>query len=159
MGDLFDFPGVVNTQNSTDSKHILEVKGAKIIIAGSGMMNGGRILHHLKNYLGQKNTILLIIGYQVEGSLGRRLHDGEKLVHIIGQELHVQADVRSCGAFSGHADYPRLMQWLHCFQSQPPQKVYVTHGEEHAAFSFANSIKEELMIPSDVPAYGTTVTV
>ena len=159
MGDLFSFPGVVNTESSNDSKHILEVKGPKIIIAGSGMMNGGRIMHHLRNYLGDKSTILLIVGYQVEGSLGRRLHDGEKLVHIYGQEVHVNADVRSCGAFSGHADYPRLMQWLHCFQAQLPQKVYVTHGEEHAAFSFSASIQHEMMIPSEVPVYGTTVSV
>jgi metallo-beta-lactamase family protein len=159
MGDLFNFPGVTYTANSTESKRILELRGPKVIIAGAGMMNGGRIMHHLRNYLHLKNTTVLIVGFQVEGSLGRRLHQGEKHVRIYGQEIDVQADIRSCGAFSGHADYPRLMQWLHCFQAQPPQHVYVTHGEEHAAFSFAQSIKQEMMLSSDVPIYGSTVSV
>jgi len=159
MGDLFNFPGVTMTRDSSESKAILEFRGPKVIIAGSGMMNGGRIMHHLKNYLHLKNTTVLIVGFQVEGSLGRRLHDGEKNVHIYGQEINVQADIRSCGAFSGHADYPRLMQWMHCFQAQPPQQVYITHGEEHAAFSFAQSVREELMLSSQVPEYGSTVTI
>lgn len=158
LGDLFDFPGVVATGSSTESKHILNVKGPKVIVAGSGMMNGGRIMHHLKNYLHLPNTIVMIIGWQVEGSLGRRLHQGEKLVKVYGQEIHVKAEIRSCGAFSGHADYPRLMQWLHCFQGQPPQHVYVTHGELNSAISFSESIENEASLTSSVPEYGSTVT-
>ncbi len=158
-GDLFSFPGLVSTPSSTESKHILQVKGPKVIVAGSGMMNGGRILHHLKNYLEQKTTILAIIGFQVEGSLGRRLHEGERDVKIFGQDVHVHGEVRSCGAFSGHADYPRLMQWLHCFQSQPPKQVYVTHGEERAAVAFSQSVQEQLNIPTTVPSLGDTVEI
>lgn len=159
MGDLFSFPGVVATQSAQESKNILHVKGPKIIVAGSGMMNGGRILHHLKNYLHKPNTTVLIIGYQVEGSLGRRLHHGDKVVKIYGHEVHVKAEVRSCGSFSGHADYPGLMQWLHCFAAQLPQKTYVTHGELNSAISFSQSIEEEFGIPSAVPEYGTSVEI
>ncbi len=157
-GDLFSFPGLRYTPTAEDSKGILRTQGAKVIIAGSGMMNGGRIMHHLKNYLGNRNTTLLIIGFQVEGSLGRRLHQGERSVKIYGQEISVNADVRSCGAFSGHADYPRLMNWLHCFQGSPPKHVYVTHGEISSATSFSQSITEHLGWESSVPAYGSSIT-
>jgi metallo-beta-lactamase family protein len=157
--DLFNFSGLSFTENSNDSKAILEVRGPKVIIAGSGMMNGGRIMHHLKNYLGLSNTILLIIGYQVEGSLGRRLHDKEKRVHIFGQELDVLADVRSFGAFSGHADYPRLMNWLNGFQHHTPRKIFVTHGELNSALSFSQSIEDQLGIASGVPQYGETIDI
>jgi metallo-beta-lactamase family protein len=155
--ELFSFPGLRFTQSSTESKEILRAPGPKIIIAGSGMMNGGRILHHLQNYIERKNTTLLIIGYQVEGSLGRQLHDGAKTVHIYGQELHVNAQVKSFGAFSGHADYPRLMNWLRCFAQQPPRRVFVTHGELNSAISFSQSIEEQLNISSGVPSYGEVI--
>lgn len=155
--DIFQFPGLHFTQNSTDSKAILDIPGPKVIIAGSGMMNGGRILHHLHNYLHIPTTTLLIIGYQVEGSLGRELHEGEKHVRIFGQEIEVRAHVKSFGSFSGHADYPRLMNWLHCFHEQPPRKVYVTHGELNSALSFSQSIEDQLGLASGVPEYGEVI--
>lgn len=155
--DLFHFPGLQFTERSAQSKAILDVKGPKVIIAGSGMMNGGRILHHLRNYLGKENTSVLIIGFQVEGSLGRQLHDGEKLVRIFGHEVPVRAQIKSFGSFSGHADYPRLMNWLHCFHDQPPRRVYVTHGELNAALSFSQAVEDQLGIASGVPSYGQSV--
>lgn len=158
-GELFDFRGLKYTQTADESKSILKVHGPKVIIAGSGMMNGGRIMHHLKNYLGDPKSELIIVGFQVEGSLGRRLHDGEKQVQIYGQEINVRANVKSCGAFSGHADYPRLMHWLNCFQNQPPAKVFVTHGEIKSAFSLAQSIETEMKIPSVVPEYASSVDI
>lgn len=157
--DLFHFDGLIYTEHSEESKQILEVKGAKVIVAGSGMMNGGRVLHHLKNYLGQKTTTLLIIGFQVEGSLGRRLHDGEKQIQIYGEEVSVEAHVKSFGAFSGHADYPRLMNWLNCFTHEPPRKVLVTHGELNSALAFSQSVEDQLGIASGVPQFGEEVDV
>ncbi len=158
-GDLFSFPGLRYTVSSDESKHILNVPGPKVVIAGSGMMNGGRILHHLMNYLEQSNTTVLIIGYQVECSLGRRLHDGEREVHIYGHPIHTKADIRSCGAFSGHADYPRLMHWMHCFAEKPPKRVFVTHGELNSALSFSQSVEDELSISSGVPEYAERVDI
>lgn len=155
--ELFNFPGLKFTRSATESKEILTVRGPKVIIAGSGMMNGGRILHHLRNYLGRRNTILLIIGFQVEGSLGRKLHDGERLVSIFGQEIQVEADVRSCGAFSGHADYPRLMHWLNGFSHHRPRKIFVTHGELNSALSFSQAIEDQMSIASGVPNYGQEI--
>jgi metallo-beta-lactamase family protein len=158
-GELFEFNGLKYTQTADESRAILRVPGPKVIIAGSGMMNGGRIMHHLKNYLEDPKSELIIVGYQVEGSLGRRLHDGEKDVHIYGQEVHVKASVKSCGAFSGHADYPRLMHWLNCFQNEPPAKVCVTHGEIKSAFSLAQSVQTEMNLTADVPEFGSSVDI
>jgi metallo-beta-lactamase family protein len=157
FGDLFSFPGLRYTPTSDESKNILKIPGPKVIIAGSGMMNGGRILHHLRNYLHLPNTTLLIVGFQVEGSLGRRLHDGEKHVNIYGIDINVKAQVKSCGAFSGHADYPGLMHWMHCFNGKPPKKVFVTHGELNSALAFSQSVEEELHLASGVPEYAETV--
>lgn len=157
--DIFSFPGLTFTERSAQSKEILNIHGAKVIIAGSGMMNGGRILHHLKNYLGHSNAMLLIIGYQVEGSLGRRLHEGDKNVHIFGQEVQVNAHVRSFGAFSGHADYPRLMHWLNGFQHNPPRKIFVTHGELNSALSFSAAVEEQTGISSGVPEYAESIDI
>lgn len=158
-GDLFSFSGLRFTVSSNESKHILDVPGPKVIIAGSGMMNGGRILHHLKNYLGSPTTTLLIVGFQAEGSLGRRLHEGEKHVRIFGQDVAVRAAVQSCGAFSGHADFPRLMSWMHCFSGKAPKHVFVTHGEEESATSFASSVASDMDVVSSVPYYGDTVDI
>lgn len=155
---LFRFPGLKFTQHSEESKAILRVPGPKIIIAGSGMMNGGRIMHHLKNYLSSPTTTLLIVGYQVEGSLGRKLHQGERFVNIFGTDINVNADVQSCGAFSGHADFPRLLNWIHCFTHQKPRKIFVTHGELNSALSFSQAIEDQLKIASGVPEYGETIT-
>ncbi|MBU6389557.1 MBL fold metallo-hydrolase [Patescibacteria group bacterium] len=157
--DFFRFSGLTFTEHGSESKQILDVPTPKIIIAGSGMMNGGRILHHLRNYLGKRNTILLIIGFQVEGSLGRHLHDGDRRVHIFGQEIDVHAKVQSCGAFSGHADYPRLVHWLQGFQHHPPRRVFVTHGELNSALSFSQAVEEQVGIASGVPEYGESVDI
>jgi metallo-beta-lactamase family protein len=155
--ELFNFPGLIFTEHSEESKAILEAPTPKVIIAGSGMMNGGRIMHHLRNYISISTTELLIIGYQVEGSLGRRLHDREREIRIFGQEYQVKAEVKSFGSFSGHADYPRLMHWLHGFSNHLPHKIYVTHGELNAALSFSQAIEDQIGIASGVPEYGEVV--
>ena len=157
--NLFRFPGLRLTESSEESKAIVTRKGAKVVIAGSGMMNGGRILHHLRNYLELPTTILLIIGYQVEGSLGRQLQDGAKQVQIYSAPINVRADVRSFGSFSGHADYPRLMQWLRGIHTPTPRRVFVTHGELNSALSFSQSIEEQLNIASGVPTFGERVEI
>lgn len=157
--EIFNFPGLTFTEHSEDSKDILNVPPPKVIIAGSGMMNGGRIMHHLKNYLGEPSTTLLIIGFQVEGSLGRKLHNKERLIHIFGNRIDVKAEIKSCGAFSGHADYPHLINWLNCFQQRPPRKIFVTHGELNSALSFSQAIEDQLGIASGVPEYGAQIDI
>ena len=100
--DLFDFPGLVLTMEAEESKKIHEIAPPKIIIAGSGMCNGGRIVHHLKNYLPSKNNTLLFVSYLAVGSLGRLLHNGEKLVSIMGEKIPVEAEIEKIGGYSSH---------------------------------------------------------
>jgi metallo-beta-lactamase family protein len=150
--DFFDFPGLHLTLTRSQSKAINDAKNPKIIIAGSGMMNGGRIKHHLIRYLGKKNAALFIVGYQVSGTLGRRLYEKEKRVRIFGQTVDVKAGVTSIGSFSAHGDQRKLLNWLKSARSLA-KRVYCTHGEEDAAVALATRVTEKLNIPADVPRF------
>ncbi|OGL73105.1 hypothetical protein A3E39_04395 [Candidatus Uhrbacteria bacterium RIFCSPHIGHO2_12_FULL_60_25] len=156
--DLLDFPGLHRTESRDQSKAINEAQRPKIIIAGAGMMNGGRIQHHLVRYLGDPKSTVLIIGYQAAGTLGRRLYSGEKHVDVLSERVTVKATVTSIGAFSAHADQKKLLTWLHEAKS-PPTRVYCTHGEEAAAAALATRITEDLGIQADVPRFEEMVTV
>lgn len=156
--DFFDFPGLRTTMTKEESKSINEAPKPKIIIAGAGMMNGGRIQHHLIRYLSDRKTTVLIIGYQAEGTLGRKLYNGEKRVRILGESVDVRASIISIGAFSAHGDQRKLVNWIKHGKT-PAKRVYCTHGEEHAAVALATRINEELGIPADVPRFEETVAV
>lgn len=159
MGDdLFSFPGLHKTETRDASKGINEAPWPKVIIAGSGMMNGGRILHHLVRYLGDPKCAVLIIGYQAAGTLGRRLYSGEKKVEILDERVTVKARIVSIGAYSAHADQKQLLKWIKTAERHP-RRVYCTHGEEAAADALASRVTEELGIPADVPRFGETVDV
>ena len=156
--DMFDFPGLKVCMTRDDSKAINEAPRPKVIIAGSGMMNGGRIQHHLVRYLGDKRSTVLIIGYQSSGTLGRRLYSGEKQVDILGEHVEVRANVVSIGAYSAHADQEQLLHWIKTAESLP-KHVYCTHGEEDASAALATMVTEQLHIPADVPRPGDTIEV
>ncbi|MFZ6015064.1 MAG: MBL fold metallo-hydrolase RNA specificity domain-containing protein [Patescibacteria group bacterium] len=155
---LFDFPGLKITKTRDESKTINQAKWPKVIIAGAGMMNGGRILHHLIRYLGDKKSTLLIIGYQAEGTLGRHLYRGEKLVHILDEAIEVKANVVCIGGYSAHADQQMLIDWINTAPN-PPGHVYCTHGEEDASAALATRITKDLGIPADVPRNGETINI
>lgn len=155
--DLFDFPGLHVSMSRDDSKRINDAERPKVIISGAGMMNGGRIQHHLVRYLGDKRSTVLIIGYQAEGTLGRKLYSGEKRVDVLGEHITVHARIASIGAYSAHADQHRLIEWVGEAESLP-KHVYCTHGEEDAAAALATRLTEELHVPADVPRLGDTVT-
>ncbi|MFH0819258.1 MAG: MBL fold metallo-hydrolase [Patescibacteria group bacterium] len=148
--DIFDFPGLVMTETTMESKKINLEKAPKIIIAGSGMCHGGRIRHHLKRYLGDFKNQVLIVGYQVSGSLGRQLLDHEKKVRIEGSEINVAAKIRAVGAYSAHADQPKLINWLEQF-SKKPKKIFITHGEMENATALADVIKQKMNIATEIP--------
>ncbi len=137
--DLFKFPLLKITASAEQSKMIKEVKGPKIIIAGSGMMEGGRIVHHAKEFLDESSTTLLMVGYQGQGTLGRKLFDGQRRVKIKGSMVSVQAHVVAIGAYSAHADQTALIEWLGQYKTKPSQ-VYLVHGEDDQATAFANKI-------------------
>jgi metallo-beta-lactamase family protein len=112
--------------SADDSKKINDLDSQAIIIAGSGMMTGGRILHHLKHNLWRKETSLVVVGYQSEGTLGRLLVDGKKRVKIHGEEITVRAKISTIGGFSAHADQDDLLRWL---KPTGTANIYMVHGE------------------------------
>ncbi|MFA6100299.1 MAG: MBL fold metallo-hydrolase [Patescibacteria group bacterium] len=155
---LFEFPGLKATLKREDSKTINQSPRPKVIIAGSGMMNGGRILHHLVRYLSDKNSTVLIIGYQAEGTLGRRLYTGEKHVTVLSERIDVKAKITSIGAYSAHADQRMLLDWIKS-AAKLPKKIFCTHGEEAAAAALATRIRDEMEVTADVPRFGETIEV
>ena len=111
-----------------------------IIIAGSGMANGGRILHHLMHNLGKREAHVVFVGYQAQGTLGRRLVDGAKWVRIHGQDFRVNARIHTVGGLSAHADQHGLMAWYAGFSPPPP--LVLVHGEDKAREALAGEIGE-----------------
>ena len=155
--DLFEFDGLHKTKSRDESKQINEAPRPKIIIAGSGMMNGGRIRHHLVRYLSDKRSTVLIIGYQAHGTLGRRLYTGERRVDVLGERIDVKANVVSIGAYSAHADQRQLLNWIEAAAKLPTQ-IYCNHGEENASAALATRITEQLNIQADVPRFEQIIT-
>lgn len=156
--DFLTFPQLHITRTRDESKKINDAHGAKIIIAGSGMMNGGRIVHHAFRYVGDPRSTLIIIGYQAKGTLGRRLYEGAEKVKIFGQEIEVQCKVKAIGAFSAHADQNKLMNWIRLTKIKP-KKVYCVHGEPESATVLAHKIRDEFGVQAFVPEYGECVEI
>ncbi len=151
--DLFDFPGLEVTLLSQESRKINSVPSPKIIIAGGGMMSGGRILHHLLRYLSDPKSTLLIVSYQAEGTLGRKIQDGAKTVFIFGNKVEVKCKVMRLGSYSAHGDRDKVLKWLGS-GPQKPKHVYVTHGDPAAQDAFVECIESELGIAATAPEFG-----
>jgi metallo-beta-lactamase family protein len=149
--DPFGFPSLKVTVNKESSHMIDSQPTPKIIIAGAGMSHGGRIRHHEKKYLPFKNTTLLLVGYQVAGSLGRRLKDGQKEIEIDGERIQVKARIAAIGGFSAHADRDDLVAFA---EAVNPKRVFVVLGETEAATFLAQRISGFLGLPVDVPKEG-----
>lgn len=151
--DLFELPGFVATKTPDMSKKINEVVPPKVILAGAGMMTGGRILHHLVRYLSDPNSTLMIVGFQAHGTIGRRLYEGAQTVRIHGRDVPVRATVTSVGAWSAHADQAKLLRWIRS-APEKPEVVLVTHGEQNAAETLERKLKRDLHIDAYVPEPG-----
>lgn len=156
--DFFAFPGLRMTATREESRTINGVPPPKVIIAGSGMMHGGRILHHAKRYLSDPNSTLLIIGYQAGGTLGRTLLSGAKHVRIHGEQIFVRAQIKAIGAFSAHADQPRLLAWLKAIDHAPKQ-IALVHGELDQMRALSHLISQDLHAPVALPKIGESVEV
>jgi len=154
--DPFSFPYLKFTREAEESKKINDVKSGAIIIAGSGMLTGGRILHHLKHNLWREECSLIFVGFQPKGTLGRRIIEGAQKVRILGEEIAVRADVYTINGFSSHADQRELTKWL-SYTGGP--EVFLVHGEEEKMKVFANHIKRELQLESRTPSFGETLEV
>ncbi len=127
--------GLIYSQTAAESMAVNRIAGGAIIIAGSGMCNGGRIRHHLKYNLWRRNAHIIIAGFQAEGTLGRLLIDGnKKYIKILGAEIHIAAKIHTLGALSAHADQSQLLEWAHHFKNPKP-RLYLIHGEKSACLS------------------------
>ncbi len=139
---------VLNGNNVTlhrtrkSSQTLNELKGPAIIMSSSGMMTGGRIMHHLLNRLPEQRTTIALVGFMAEGTLGRKLAEGEETVYIHKQPVEVKAKIVQFQGMSGHADWFELMHWLEPVKYQP-RKVFITHGEAEQSAAMAQHLKEE----------------
>lgn len=125
--DPFDFSSLMLVEKTHDSKRIFQYPGAKVVIAGSGMMTGGRILHHATRYLPDPQNRILFVGFQAEESLGRAILEGAKVAHIGQHQVRIAAHVRRSSGMSAHADQPKLLSWLRHIQGV--RRVFLVHGE------------------------------
>ncbi|MHC1578473.1 MAG: MBL fold metallo-hydrolase RNA specificity domain-containing protein, partial [Dehalococcoidia bacterium] len=152
----FSFENLKMIQSVEESKAINNVKESSIIIAGSGMVTGGRIKHHIVNNIRRGESTILFVGYQAEGTPGRILLNGAKKIRLLGQMHPVKAHIEKIEGFSAHADRDGLLTWLSDIRV-PPRCVFVTHGEGKAANSFAKVLKKKTRWAVKVPQYKDTV--
>lgn len=134
-------PNLKMSRTADESKAIKNVKGGAIVLAGSGMCNGGRILHHFRNHIGDPRTRVLFTGYQSPGSLGRRIIDGSSDVRIHGRSYEVQAKVTTVGGFSAHGDSDDLARWYMAMENTPP--LYLVHGDHNAGELLAEELEDK----------------
>ncbi len=148
-----DLSSLTMVVSAKESMALNELEGPCMIMAGSGMMNAGRILHHLKWNLPNEKTAVLVVGFQADGSLGRRLVDGPpEEVSIFGKRVKVGASVHSMGGFSAHADQAGLMNWLGAMVDCRP-RVVLTHGENHSRMALAELIQQKYDIVPEMPGF------
>lgn len=155
--EFFDFPRLRFTLTTEQSKSINDAPTPKIIIAGSGMSNGGRILHHELRYLSNPSTTILFIGYQAHGTLGRAILDGAKFVRILGEEIPVRCKMATISGYSAHADQPLLLHWIAPMRKSL-KKVFLVHGDMDQMEPFAQKLRDEFALDAVIPAHGLKVT-
>jgi metallo-beta-lactamase family protein len=144
---------MITASSKAQSKSLNQAQGARVIISASGMMTGGRVLHHAIRLVPDPDTTLVFVGYQAVGTLGRRILDGEQEVRILGQRIPVRCRLDKIGGFSAHADWKEVIRWLEGLPTGPRQ-TFLTHGEPPAANAMAAHIKERFGWTASVPTYG-----
>lgn len=156
--DIFSFEGLSFTRTVRDSREIDTVKGAKIIIAGSGMSHGGRILRHEERYLGDSKSTVLLVGYQSVGTLGRLLLDGAKRVKLAGKNVKVRANIERIQGYSGHADRDQLVEFV-AKGGEKAKQVFVAMGEERASLFLVQRLRDYLDVPAIAPHAGQVIPI
>lgn len=146
-----DFVRFVRDRNM--SKQLNDVRGPVMIIAGSGMITGGRIVHHLRHHLSNENTVVLFTGFQAEGTIGRMMLDGEPYIRLFGEEIPVRAQIERLESLSAHGDYGDILEWLGNFKA-PPKKTFLVHGEPEAQASLRDKIVSQLGWAVEIPNQG-----
>lgn len=140
------------TATIEESQKINRIKSGAIIIAGSGMCEGGRIRHHFKHNIWRSECSIIFTGFQVSGTLGRHIVDGAKKARILGEEMAIRAKVHTIGGFSAHADQGELIEWLSTFKNDP--RVFIVHGEESVSLEFEKVVRDKLGFRTYVPHLG-----
>jgi metallo-beta-lactamase family protein len=153
QGEPFGFARLRYVSTQDESRSLNDRPGPFIVISASGMCEGGRILHHLKVGLGDRRNTVLLVGYQAEGTLGRRLQDGAEVVNIFGEPVVRRAEVVSLDGFSAHADQHEILAWVSRMQP-PPRRIFLVHGEEGPAEVLAERLKERVHADVRVPRNG-----
>jgi metallo-beta-lactamase family protein len=136
-----------------ESKQLNEERGPRIIVSASGMMTGGRVLHHALRILPDERATILFVGYQAAGTTGRRILDGQREVKVLGQYVPVRCHIERIGGFSAHADWREVLRWLEGLPAAP-RRTFLTHGEPEAAAAMAGHIRERFGWETNVPDYG-----
>lgn len=155
--DLFNFPGLTYCRTTEESKNINNITGPKVIIAGSGMSAGGRILHHERRYLSDPNSTLLFIGFQAEGTLGRKIFDGAKEASIFEEKVAVNCRIEAIGGYSAHADQPTLLRWIaKGAEAGHLKKIFTVQGETASAATLAGLITDQFHVSALAPETNQT---
>jgi len=141
LDDPFDFPGLVLCDTIEKSRQIKNMMGTKVIVAGSGMMTGGRVLHHVISFLGDPKTQLVFVGYQAEGTMGRQIKDGADNVYVWGNIVTVKARIKEIRTMSSHADQVQVLIWLGKMKGL--SRVILTHGEKFPRLVLAEKVRQE----------------
>ena len=154
---IFDFPGLHETLRSEDSKMINSVPNPKVVIAGSGMSSGGRIVHHERHYLPDPNNTLLLTGYQAVGTPGRLIQEGVKTVRITGEDVIVRSHIVTISGYSGHKDSDGLLKFVED-TSDSVKKIFVVMGEPKSSLFLVQKIRDTLGLDAYAPERGESVS-
>jgi len=152
----FDYRRLEYIRDVNDSKRLNHLSESSIIISASGMAESGRILHHLKNNIGDPDNTVLLVSFQAENTLGRRLQDGVNPVKIFGEEYQVRAQIETIEGYSAHADQKGLLHWASAFDPQRLQQLFLVHGEPEPAAVLAGKLREAKVAQVTLPTRGQT---
>jgi metallo-beta-lactamase family protein len=150
-----ELPNLHPTKRSAESMEINRIEAGAIVIAGSGMCSGGRILHHLKHNLWRPECHVVMIGYQAEGTLGRRLVDGAPRVRLWQETIQVRARIHTVGGLSAHAGQSGLLNWYGAFKDRPP--VWLVHGEQRARSALSKRLADDFGAEAHLPRIGDVI--
>ncbi len=153
-----EFPALRFCRTQEESMALNDLRGPAVIVSASGMLTGGRILHHLRHHAGSPGAHIVIVGFQAEGTPGRALVDGARSLRLMGETLEIRAQVHTLGGFSAHADQGQLMAWAAGFRQCKP-RMFLVHGEDRARTALAARLSSELGLAATLPREGDEVTV
>ncbi|MCA1620087.1 MAG: MBL fold metallo-hydrolase [Acidobacteria bacterium] len=148
---------MVTASTREESKRLNDEQGTRVLISASGMMTGGRVLHHARRILPDERATVLFVGFQAAGTTGRKIVDGSKFVRIMKGDVPVRCHVERIGGLSAHADWKEVLRWLEPLRETPPRRSFTTHGEPEAAAAMAGHIREHFGWRVEAPEYGQGV--